>query len=54
MDEKAGRPATVDEYIAQQPEDVERIFQKIWAAVTQAVEKISFLNPIFTYSPLPV
>jgi len=46
-------PATVDEYIAQFPEDVQSIMQQIRAVIHEAapdvVEKISYQMPAFHY-----
>lgn len=46
MDEKKGAPATVDDYIAQFPEDVRQVLDRIRAVVKaaapDAVEKISY------------
>jgi uncharacterized protein YdhG (YjbR/CyaY superfamily) len=51
MEEKKGNPTTIDAYIAQFPEDVQQILQKIRAviqdAAPQAVEKISYQMPTF-------
>jgi len=52
MDEKSGKPATIDEYISQQPEDVQQILVKIRAVIQAsapgAVEKFSYQMPAFT------
>ena len=49
MDERIDHPTTVDEYIAQYPEDVQDILFKIRAVIKEsapeAVEKISYQMP---------
>jgi uncharacterized protein YdhG (YjbR/CyaY superfamily) len=51
MDTKKGQPATIDEYIARYPEDVQQVLVKIRAvikeAAPEAVEKISYQMPGF-------
>lgn len=51
MEEKTGNPTTIDEYIAQFPEDVQRILTQIRAVIREAapdaVEKISYQMPGF-------
>jgi uncharacterized protein YdhG (YjbR/CyaY superfamily) len=51
MDEKKAPPATIDEYIAQFPEDVQQILVKIRAVIKEnapgAMEKISYQLPTF-------
>ena len=51
MEQKKVRPTTVDEYIAQYPEDVQSILQKVRAAIKEAApdatEKISYQMPGF-------
>ncbi len=51
MEEKKGSPTTVDEYIAQFPEDVQRILVKIRVVIKdsapEAVEKISYSMPAY-------
>jgi uncharacterized protein YdhG (YjbR/CyaY superfamily) len=51
MEEKKGQPTTIDEYIAQFPEDVQQILVKIRRvikeSVPEAVEKISYQMPAF-------
>lgn len=51
MEEKKGHPTTIDEYIAQFPEDVQQIMVKIRAVIKEsapgAVEKISYQMPAF-------
>jgi len=51
MEAKKDKPATIDEYIAQFPEDVQHIMQKIRAVIKEAapdaVEKISYQMPAF-------
>ncbi len=51
MDTKNSRPATIDEYIAQYPSDVQAIMQKlrqvIRQAAPQAEERISYGMPGF-------
>ena len=51
MDEKKDRPATIDEYIAGFPPDVQEILQKIrktiHEAAPEAQEKISYQMPTF-------
>jgi uncharacterized protein YdhG (YjbR/CyaY superfamily) len=51
MEEKKDRPTTIDEYIAQFPEDVQQILARIRAviqeAAPQAVERISYQMPAF-------
>jgi len=51
MEGKKGKPTTIDEYIAQFPEDVQRILVKIMAVIKEsapgAVEKISYQMPSF-------
>ena len=51
MAEKKGQPTTIDEYIAQYPQDVQQILVNIRAvikeAAPQAVEKISYQMPGF-------
>jgi len=51
MGEKKGQPTTIDEYIAQFPEDVQQILVKIRAVIKEsapeAVEKISYQMPGF-------
>jgi uncharacterized protein YdhG (YjbR/CyaY superfamily) len=49
MERKKGKPATIDEYIAQFPEDVQQLLDKIRSvikeAAPEAVEKISYQMP---------
>ncbi len=51
MPEKINHPATIDEYIAQFPQDVQQILQKIRALIKElapeATEKISYAMPGF-------
>lgn len=51
MIEKIGQPTTIDEYIAQFPDDVQEILSQIRAVVReaapQATEKISYQMPTF-------
>ncbi len=51
MEAKKGHPTTIDEYIAQFPEDVQRILVKIRSMIKEsapgAVEKISYNMPAF-------
>ncbi len=51
MEEKKGHPGTIDEYIAQFPQDVQEILAKIRAviktAAPEAVEKISYGMPAY-------
>ena len=51
MEGKKGQPATIDEYIAQFPEDLQQILVKIRAMIKEsapeAVEKISYQMPGF-------
>ena len=51
MDMKNAPPTTIDEYIAQCPEDVQPILKKIRAVIQesapQATEKISYRMPTF-------
>lgn len=51
MDGKKDRPTTIDEYIAQYPQDVQQVLLKIRAVIKesapQAVEKISYQMPAF-------
>jgi uncharacterized protein YdhG (YjbR/CyaY superfamily) len=51
MERKKDRPTTIDEYIAQFPEDVQQILTRIRAviheAAPQAVERISYQMPAF-------
>jgi uncharacterized protein YdhG (YjbR/CyaY superfamily) len=51
MEENKGQPTTIDEYIAQYPEDVQRILIKIREVIKEsapgAVEKISYQMPTF-------
>jgi uncharacterized protein YdhG (YjbR/CyaY superfamily) len=51
MDAKEGQPTTIDEYIAQCPEEVQETLQKVRAAIKaaapQAVEGISYRMPAF-------
>ncbi len=51
MESKTSKPTTVDEYIAQFPEDVQQIMQKIRAVIKEtspgSVEKISYAMPGF-------
>lgn len=51
MDGKKGQPTTIDEYIAQFPEDVQHILVRIRAVIREsapeAVEKISYRMPGF-------
>lgn len=51
MEEKQGRPTTIDEYIAGYPEEVQQILVKIRAVIREAapaaVEKISYQMPAF-------
>jgi uncharacterized protein YdhG (YjbR/CyaY superfamily) len=51
MDEKGNRPATVDEYISQFPEDVQDILHKIRVVIKQSApgitERISYQMPGF-------
>ncbi len=51
MEGKEAHPATIDEYIAQFPEDVQQILVKIRAVIKEsaprAVEKISYQMPAF-------
>jgi uncharacterized protein YdhG (YjbR/CyaY superfamily) len=53
MEEKKVQVATIDAYIAQFPEDVQEILQKVRAlirdVVPEAVEKISYGMPGFDY-----
>ncbi len=54
MEEKNNRVTTIDEYIAQCPEEVRPVLQKIRAvikeAAPQALEKISYGMPGFYYN----
>ncbi len=51
MEGKKDQPATIDEYIAQFPEDVQQILTRIRAVIhesaPQAVERISYQMPAF-------
>ncbi len=51
MEAKQGQPATIDEYIAQFPEDIQQKLQEIRAviheAAPEATEKISYQMPTF-------
>jgi uncharacterized protein YdhG (YjbR/CyaY superfamily) len=51
MEGKKSQPTTIDEYIAQFPEDVQQILNKIRAVIKEtapdAVEKISYQMPAF-------
>jgi uncharacterized protein YdhG (YjbR/CyaY superfamily) len=51
MEEKKSHPTTIDEYIAQFPEDVQQILVKLRAVIKEsapeAVEKISYQMPGF-------
>ena len=51
MQTKTNKPATIDEYIAQFPQDVQQILQKIRALIKElapeATEKISYAMPGF-------
>ena len=51
MQEKKEQPTTVDEYIAQFPEDVQQILSKVRAVIKEsapaAKEKISYQMPCF-------
>jgi uncharacterized protein YdhG (YjbR/CyaY superfamily) len=51
MDKKKDQPATIDEYIALFPEDVQRILREIRGVIREAapdaVEKISYQMPTF-------
>jgi uncharacterized protein YdhG (YjbR/CyaY superfamily) len=51
MESKKSKPATVDEYIAQYPEDVQQILYKIRALIIEsapgATEKISYQMPAY-------
>jgi len=51
MEENKGRPTTIDEYIAQCPEDMQPILEKIRTVIKEsapgAVEKISYQMPAF-------
>lgn len=51
MEPKHTPPATIDEYIAQFPQDIQQILQQvravIHAAVPEATEKISYQMPTF-------
>ncbi len=51
MQEKKGDPTTIDEYIAQYPEDVQRILGQIRAVIREAApdasERISYQMPGF-------
>jgi uncharacterized protein YdhG (YjbR/CyaY superfamily) len=51
MEAKTGRPASIDEYIARYPEDLQKILNQIRAVIhetaPQAVEKISYSMPAF-------
>jgi uncharacterized protein YdhG (YjbR/CyaY superfamily) len=51
MEAKSGQPTTIDEYIAQYPEDVQEILGKIRAVIKEsapgAVEKISYRLPTY-------
>ena len=52
MEENKARPTTIDEYIAQYPEDVQAIMTRIRAVIKEsapeAVEKISYQMPAFS------
>jgi len=52
MEEKKGHPTTVDEYIAQFPEDVQQILKKVRVVIREsapgAVEKISYQMPYYS------
>jgi uncharacterized protein YdhG (YjbR/CyaY superfamily) len=54
MEGKTTRPTTIDEYIAQYPQDVQHILNKIRAVVKesapQAVERISYGMPAFYFN----
>ncbi|MHB1006796.1 MAG: iron chaperone [Chloroflexota bacterium] len=51
MEETTSHPTTIDEYISQFPEDVQRILVKLRAVIREsapgAVEKISYQMPAF-------
>jgi uncharacterized protein YdhG (YjbR/CyaY superfamily) len=51
MDSSKAQPTTIDEYIAQFPEDIQQLLNKIRAvckeAAPEAVEKISYQMPAF-------
>lgn len=51
MDSKSGKPTTVDEYIAQFPEDLQQILLRIRSVIKEnapdAVEKISYNMPAY-------
>ena len=51
MQTKPNKPATIDEYIAQFPQDVQQILQKIRGLIKElapeAIEKISYAMPGF-------
>lgn len=51
MEAKKDQPATIDAYIAQFPEDVQQIMQKIRAVIKEtapgAIERISYRMPSF-------
>lgn len=51
MEGKTGHPTTIDEYIAQCPEDVQPILNKMRAVIKEsapnAVERISYQMPAF-------
>jgi uncharacterized protein YdhG (YjbR/CyaY superfamily) len=51
MEGKSDKPTTIDEYIAQCPEDVQPILAKVRAVIKEsapgAVEKISYQMPAF-------
>ena len=53
MEKEKTAPATIDAYIAQYPQDVQQILQKIRAAIKeaapQAVEKFSYQMPGFAF-----
>jgi uncharacterized protein YdhG (YjbR/CyaY superfamily) len=54
MEENKGHPGTIDEYIAQFPDEVQQILVKIraviQAAAPEAVEKISYGMPAFFFN----
>jgi uncharacterized protein YdhG (YjbR/CyaY superfamily) len=53
MEKNTTAPATIDAYIAQYPQEVQQILQKIRAAIKeaapQALEKISYQMPGFAF-----
>jgi uncharacterized protein YdhG (YjbR/CyaY superfamily) len=52
LEVEKGRPTTIDEYIAQFPEEVQRVLVRVREAIREsapgAVEKISYQIPAFT------